>query len=215
VNTPRIATNHQQNVLWRWQGEAFGRSHAETDSDGDGVHLHISLRFPGQYHDVESGLHYNVFRVYDPEFGRYLTSDPIGINADVTDPAIRVGNEQVISRIRLSPLQDLNHLYSYAEANPLRLVDVYGLLGADPWDNSVYYPTTNCTCTINCMDDPETIGSTICDVLPSKNPKIKGCEIPLDLPNKACKEMTKHMHCTSVCSSFCSGKTPDNPYPDK
>lgn len=34
--------------------------------------------FPGQYYDSETGLHYNYFRTYDPEIGRYRESDPIG-----------------------------------------------------------------------------------------------------------------------------------------
>ncbi|TVT21909.1 RHS repeat-associated core domain-containing protein [Amycolatopsis acidiphila] len=35
------------------------------------------LRFPGQYHDPETGLHYNLFRYYDPAIGRFLTADPL------------------------------------------------------------------------------------------------------------------------------------------
>ncbi|MFD0394609.1 RHS repeat-associated core domain-containing protein [Streptomyces nogalater] len=37
------------------------------------------LRFPGQYYDPETGLHYNYFRHYDPETARYLASDPLGL----------------------------------------------------------------------------------------------------------------------------------------
>nr|WP_231994051.1 RHS repeat-associated core domain-containing protein [Pseudomonas syringae] len=37
-----------------------------------------NLRFQGQYFDVETGLHYNTFRYYDPEIGRFITQDPIG-----------------------------------------------------------------------------------------------------------------------------------------
>ncbi|WP_415852317.1 RHS repeat-associated core domain-containing protein, partial [Streptomyces albus] len=39
------------------------------------------LRFPGQYYDPETRLHYNYFRYYDPATGRYLTSDPLGLTA--------------------------------------------------------------------------------------------------------------------------------------
>ncbi len=38
------------------------------------------LRFPGQYDDAETGLHYNYFRYYDPETGRYLSPDPLGLD---------------------------------------------------------------------------------------------------------------------------------------
>ncbi|WP_347178685.1 DUF6531 domain-containing protein [Streptomyces iconiensis] len=37
------------------------------------------LRYPGQYADPETGLHYNYFRYYDPETGRYVTPDPLGL----------------------------------------------------------------------------------------------------------------------------------------
>ena len=36
------------------------------------------FRYPGQYHDDETGLYYNRFRYYDPEAGAYLSVDPIG-----------------------------------------------------------------------------------------------------------------------------------------
>ncbi|MFC9963038.1 putative T7SS-secreted protein [Nocardia ignorata] len=39
------------------------------------------LRFPGQFHDPESDLHYNLHRVYDPHTARYLTRDPLGLTA--------------------------------------------------------------------------------------------------------------------------------------
>jgi RHS repeat-associated protein len=39
------------------------------------------LRFPGQYHDPETGLHYNLHRYYDPETGRFLSHDPLGLEA--------------------------------------------------------------------------------------------------------------------------------------
>lgn len=39
------------------------------------------LRFPGQYEDPESGLHYNCFRYYDPAVGRYISPDPLGLGA--------------------------------------------------------------------------------------------------------------------------------------
>ncbi|WP_350339035.1 RHS repeat-associated core domain-containing protein [Pseudomonas sp. Y39-6] len=34
---------------------------------------------PGQYLDRETGLHFNTFRFYDPDVGRFTTPDPIGL----------------------------------------------------------------------------------------------------------------------------------------
>jgi RHS repeat-associated protein len=39
----------------------------------------MPLRFPGQYHDAETGWHYNLNRHYDPTTGRYATADPLGL----------------------------------------------------------------------------------------------------------------------------------------
>ncbi|NHB98258.1 hypothetical protein C5470_18585, partial [Photorhabdus stackebrandtii] len=38
------------------------------------------LRYAGQYFDKETGLHFNTFRYYAPETGRFITPDPIGLN---------------------------------------------------------------------------------------------------------------------------------------
>ena len=51
-----------------------------------------NLRFPGQYFDKETNLHYNYFRDYDPAIGCYIQSDPIGLAGGIntylyaTDP---------------------------------------------------------------------------------------------------------------------------------
>ncbi|MDG4552135.1 MAG: RHS repeat-associated core domain-containing protein [Candidatus Contendobacter sp.] len=82
LGTPRAVTDPIRQVdLWRWSltGSAFGEHPPQSDPDGDGQAFTLNLRFPGQYYDAESGLHYNYFRDYDPQTGRYIQSDPIGL----------------------------------------------------------------------------------------------------------------------------------------
>ncbi len=73
--TARLATDQSGAVIWRWEGEAFGATQA-TELDT----VSVNLRFPGQYFDEETSLHYNHFRYYDPSVGRYITSDPLGFS---------------------------------------------------------------------------------------------------------------------------------------
>ena len=78
LDTPRIVTDRSNNIRWRWIAEPFGTTAAETNPSGLGA-LAFNLRFPGQYFDQETGLHYNWHRDYDASTGRYVQSDPIGL----------------------------------------------------------------------------------------------------------------------------------------
>jgi RHS repeat-associated protein len=80
LNTPRLATNDSQTVVWRWDSDAFGNTAPDEDPDGDLSGTTVNLRFPGQYFDGETGFYYNYYRTYDPSTGRYLESDPIGLD---------------------------------------------------------------------------------------------------------------------------------------
>ena len=71
-----------------------------------------NLRFQGQYHDEETGLHYNRFRYYDPDVGRFASQDPIGLAGGV-------------------------NTYQYTP-NPVGWVDPLGLCKCDPNKKTSY-----------------------------------------------------------------------------
>ena len=77
LGTPIAAHNAKGEAVWTAEYEAWGRIRQETVSDG--LKADIPFRFQGQYYDEESGLHYNRFRYYDPEIGRFVSQDPIGL----------------------------------------------------------------------------------------------------------------------------------------
>jgi RHS repeat-associated protein len=101
LNTPRLAST-DQGVIWSWNSDAYGNSLPNEDVDGDGVKTNIPLRFPGQLYDVQTKLNYNYFRDYDPEIGRYIESDPVGLEGGL-------------------------NTYGYVYGNPLKYSDSKGL----------------------------------------------------------------------------------------
>ena len=87
LNTPRAVVLPSTNaIIWRWDltTSAFGDHTAQNNPDGDGTNYMFNLRYPGQYFDSETGLHYNYFRDYEPGTGRYVQSDPIGLSGGVS-----------------------------------------------------------------------------------------------------------------------------------
>ncbi|EJM14657.1 RHS repeat-associated core domain protein containing protein, partial [Pseudomonas sp. GM18] len=75
LGTPQELTDFGGEIVWSAKYNAHGKvTHLAF---GGGEQLDQPLRFQGQYFDVESGLHYNRHRYYDPKVGRYLTPDPI------------------------------------------------------------------------------------------------------------------------------------------
>ena len=91
LNAPRVIVNAAGEVRWRWISEPFGTAAAESVPNSL-ENLVVNLRFPGQYFDKESGLSYNYFRDYDGTTGRYVQSDPIGLNAGINTYVYVGGN---------------------------------------------------------------------------------------------------------------------------
>ena len=112
LNTPRLITDSNNTTVWRWDSDPFG---ATVPNDTiSGTTFTFNPRFPGQYFDKETNLHYNYFRDYDPTLGRYIQSDPIGLNGGL-------------------------NTYSYVSGNPLNKVDPNGLCECPGgiWDQEV------------------------------------------------------------------------------
>ncbi|OCG64072.1 RHS repeat-associated core domain-containing protein [Gilliamella sp. GillExp13] len=74
---PTELTNEQGEMVWRGDYQLFGQlKQQQTSSPYIAAQ---NLRFAGQYYDKETGLHYNTFRYYDPNCGRFTQPDPIGL----------------------------------------------------------------------------------------------------------------------------------------
>lgn len=111
LNTPRqITTSDAANtVVWRWDSEPFGNTLPDQDPDLNSQALSYNLRFPGQYYDAETQLSYNYFRDYSSSLGRYIESDPIGLEGGL-------------------------NTYGYVNGNPVSLSDFPGLRPLDRVD---------------------------------------------------------------------------------
>ncbi len=100
LGTPRVVIDPDRDVaVWRWDlaGEAFGDSAPNEDADGDGTAFVFDMRFPGQRYDSATGLNYNYFRDYDPGTGRYVQSDPIGLDGGMSTYGYANGSPLVYS----------------------------------------------------------------------------------------------------------------------
>ena len=151
LDTPRLIANQARATVWRWDNsDPFGANMANENPSGLGV-FPFNLRYPGQYFDKETNNHYNYYRDYSPEIGRYVESDPIGLRGGLnaytyvdSDPlswadplglakfCCRLLNSFAGSKFRQ------RHCYVVADDGT-----VYGLYPTDFAGNSVGLPRTN------------------------------------------------------------------------
>lgn len=96
LGTPQKMTDATQTIVWQADYSPFGNATLVAST------VTNNIRFPGQHFDAESGLHYNYFRDYNPNDGRYMQSDPIGLGGGV-------------------------NTYSYGLSNPINNFDPDGL----------------------------------------------------------------------------------------
>ncbi|MHC3815411.1 MULTISPECIES: RHS repeat-associated core domain-containing protein [unclassified Streptomyces] len=111
AGSPSELVDPEGHIAWKARSTAWGATQWNRGSIA-----YTPLRYPGQYFDAETGLHYNVNRYYDAGLGRYITPDPLG----------------------LAPAT--NH-YAYVP-NPFTMTDPLGLAGctADPtWGGRVTF----------------------------------------------------------------------------
>ena len=79
-NAPLAVTDEARTVLWQASvADYLGSSPAPNQPNLGRIEL--NLRGSNQYFDAETGLHYNTHRYYNPQAGRYLTPDPLGLAA--------------------------------------------------------------------------------------------------------------------------------------
>lgn len=100
LGIPQKMTDGSQTLVWDAVYQPFGETHSIT-----GTALN-NQRFPGQYFDQESGFSYNYFRDYDSTTGRYVQSDPIGLEGGL-------------------------NTFSYVAGNPITRIDPFGLIGPE------------------------------------------------------------------------------------
>ena len=126
LGTPRLVTDQNLITVWRWDSTPFGET---TVSSPLTV---FNLRFPGQYYDQETGLHQNYFRTYDPSTGRYITSDPIGLEGGLNTYLYVGGNPIIYS--------DPSGLKTVQCTKPLNALGGSGSRsGPDIWGNPFYH----------------------------------------------------------------------------
>jgi RHS repeat-associated protein len=79
LGSPTLLATEAGRVAWQAQLDIYGVPREEGAAVRPEDKTDNPWRFPGQYEDAETGLYYNRFRYYDPELGRYLSEDPIGL----------------------------------------------------------------------------------------------------------------------------------------
>ena len=114
LGTPLALTGKNQAIAWSADYLPFGEIYNELI-----VSPTNEIRFPGQYHDRETGLYYNWHRYYKPTLGKYYQADPLTLED--------FKRADLLENLKSVP-QEFNK-YSYVSNNPTLYVDPMGLMG--------------------------------------------------------------------------------------
>jgi RHS repeat-associated protein len=98
VGAPVEMVDTNGHLVWKPQVTLWG-NHVPVETD----RAYCPLRFPGQYHDPETGLNYNVHRYYDPTTARYQTADPLGLTPQPNPYAYVHNPTRWVDPLGLSP----------------------------------------------------------------------------------------------------------------
>jgi RHS repeat-associated protein len=162
LDTPRLVTSTAGQERWRWDSVPFGDTLANENPAGLGTFT-FGLRFPGQYADKETGIFYNYYRDYDPQTGRYIQPDRLGVSGLLVKqgmaaaPAPPPLERQVVagssSTANFSELASIGgqpqatrpdiNLFSYAKQNPLSYADPTGEISAPGASTPVVPPSSS------------------------------------------------------------------------
>ncbi|MFC4500195.1 MULTISPECIES: DUF6531 domain-containing protein [Streptomyces] len=102
VGTPSELIDEQGEIAWRTRTTLWGAANWSSDST-----TYTPLRFPGQYFDPETELHYNHHRHYDADTGRYLSQDPLGLAPSLNASAYPRNPQSWCDFLGLAPCESI------------------------------------------------------------------------------------------------------------
>ncbi len=191
LGTPQKLTDSTGQVVWEGEFKPFGEAISVTGT------ITNNMRFPGQYFDAETGLHYNYFRDYNPVIGRYVQADPIFEILDIYREIFTVSisdkkimrhttrKRKQMSRMILAHFYKINptnsHKYLYARQNPISYIDISGL--------SSCHTVCNVTCNLLWY----TFAYGACGLTTGPAAFICGAALTT----------TAYFHCTTMCDDLC------------
>ena len=87
IGTPQELTDAAGELAWQARYRAWGEAKEVISEAARKAGIGNPIRFAGQYWDKETGLHYNRHRYYDPQTGRFISKDPIGLEGGFNEYA--------------------------------------------------------------------------------------------------------------------------------